>query len=207
MRGIYPEEIDPMHFIRAGGHRLEYRWIQAAPAAPVLVFLHEGLGSVALWKRFPDAVADATGCSALVYSRYGYGKSDPLTEPRAVDYMHREALEVLPELLDALSIRNPILIGHSDGASIALIHAGAGTRRRALAWSPWRRTCSWRMSPSPASRPPRSPSRPPTSRPGSAATTTMSPLRSAAGTISGCIRTSAPGTSSLTSRASAVRCC
>ena len=122
-----------MHFIRAGGHRLEYRWIQprAAPAAresPVLVFLHEGLGSVALWKRFPDAVADATGCSALVYSRYGYGKSDPLTEPRTVDYMHREALEVLPELLDALSIRNPILIGHSDGASIALIYAGAGKR-------------------------------------------------------------------------------
>ncbi len=94
----------------------------------MLVFLHEGLGSVALWKRFPDTVAEATGCSALVYSRYGYGKSDPLTEPRRVDYMHREALEVLPELLDALSVRNPILIGHSDGASIALIHAGAGTR-------------------------------------------------------------------------------
>ncbi len=120
-----------MHFIRAGGHRLEYRRIHAnaAPAAselPVLVFLHEGLGSMALWKRFPDAVADATGWSALVYSRYGYGKSDTLTAPRRVDYMHREALEVLPELLDALSIRNPVLIGHSDGASIALIHAGAG---------------------------------------------------------------------------------
>jgi pimeloyl-ACP methyl ester carboxylesterase len=120
-----------MRFIRAGGHRLECRWIQPSgnPVAtdlPVLVFLHEGLGSVALWKRFPDAVAAATSCSALVYSRYGYGKSDPLTEPRTVDYMHREALEVLPELLDALSIRNSVLIGHSDGASIALIHAGAG---------------------------------------------------------------------------------
>jgi pimeloyl-ACP methyl ester carboxylesterase len=122
-----------MHFICAGGHRLEYRWIQprgtpVVTELPVLVFLHEGLGCVALWKRFPDAVAEATSCSALVYSRYGYGKSDPLTEPRLVDYMHREALEVLPELLDALSIRNPVLIGHSDGASIALIHAGAGKR-------------------------------------------------------------------------------
>lgn len=119
-----------MHFIQTGGHRLEYRLIRPpnAPAAPVLVFLHEGLGSLALWKRFPDAVADATGCCALVYSRYGYGKSDPLAEPRKVDYMHREALEVLPELLDALSIGNPVLIGHSDGASIALIHAGASKR-------------------------------------------------------------------------------
>ena len=121
-----------MDFIQAGGHRLEYRWIRPrAPAAnelPVLVFLHEGLGSVALWKRFPDAVAAATGCSALVYSRYGYGKSDRLREPRPVDYMHREALEVLPELLDALGVRRPVLIGHSDGASIALIHAGAGKR-------------------------------------------------------------------------------
>jgi pimeloyl-ACP methyl ester carboxylesterase len=120
-----------MHFVRAGGHRLEYRRVQPlnAPAAstlPVLVLLHEGLGAVALWRHFPDEVAEATGCSALVYSRYGYGSSDPLAEPRAVDYMHREALEVLPELLDALSIRNPVLIGHSDGASIALTHAGAG---------------------------------------------------------------------------------
>jgi pimeloyl-ACP methyl ester carboxylesterase len=92
---------------------------------PALVFLHEGLGSVALWKNFPELVAEATGCCALIYSRYGYGKSDRLTQPRAVDYMHREALEALPEVLDALSIRDPVLIGHSDGASISLIHAGA----------------------------------------------------------------------------------
>lgn len=133
MHRIWPRLPAPMHFIQAGGHRLEYRWIRPVPGAamsnpPVLVFLHEGLGSVALWKRFPHAVAEATGCTALVYSRYGYGKSEPLTEPRAVDYMHREALEVLPELLDVLAIRNPVLIGHSDGASIALIHAG-GSRR------------------------------------------------------------------------------
>lgn len=120
-------------FLTAGGHRLEYKRIDPGPRpgaaadAPVLVFLHEGLGSVALWKDFPERVSYATGCPTIVYSRYGYGKSDRLAEARGVDYMHREALEVLPQLLDALSIRNPILIGHSDGASIALIHSGAGS--------------------------------------------------------------------------------
>lgn len=100
----------------------------AAADAPTLVFLHEGLGSVALWKRFPAQVAEATACPALVYSRYGYGKSDRLLAPRLVDYMHREALDVLPEVLDQLGIHDPVLVGHSDGASIALIHAGAGIR-------------------------------------------------------------------------------
>ena len=124
-----------MPFVRAGGHRLEYCWIdpqnRAMPAGsgvPVLIFLHEGLGSVALWKNFPERVVQATDCAALVYSRYGYGKSDRLTAPREIDFMHREALETLPELLDALGIRKPILIGHSDGASIALIHAGASNQ-------------------------------------------------------------------------------
>ena len=115
--------------LMAGGHRLEYVLLQPSnetPGTPTLVFLHEGLGSVALWKDFPAGVVAATGCRALVYSRYGYGKSDQLTAPRAVDYMHREALEVLPEILARLAIRNPVLIGHSDGASIALIYAGAG---------------------------------------------------------------------------------
>jgi pimeloyl-ACP methyl ester carboxylesterase len=117
-------------FVRAGGHRLEYRRIVPKvfrPGAPTLVFLHEGLGSVALWKDFPDRVVQASGCPALVYSRYGYGRSEKLSERRPVDYMHREALDVLPELLAALSIVNPVLVGHSDGASIALIHAGTGT--------------------------------------------------------------------------------
>jgi pimeloyl-ACP methyl ester carboxylesterase len=116
-------------FIEAGGRRLEIRWLHpstpAAAGRPTLVFLHEGLGSISLWKRFPDSVAEATGCPGLVYSRYGYGKSEPLDAPRAIDYMHREALEVLPDLLARLDIVRPILIGHSDGASIALIHAGA----------------------------------------------------------------------------------
>jgi len=121
-------------FQTAGGHRLEYSRIDPGPRLgaaadpPLLVFLHEGLGSVALWKDFPERVSHTTGCPSIVYSRYGYGKSDGLAEARGVDYMHREALEVLPQLLDALSIRSPILIGHSDGASIALIHAGAGGR-------------------------------------------------------------------------------
>lgn len=115
-------------FVDAGGHRLEYAWFRSeslAPDAPVLVLLHEGLGSLALWKQFPGLLAQATRCPVLVYSRYGYGKSDRLVAPRAVDYMHREALGVLPEVLAQLAIENPILIGHSDGASIALIYAGA----------------------------------------------------------------------------------
>lgn len=78
-----------------------------------------------MWKDFPAQVVHATGCKALVYSRYGYGKSDRLQDARKVDYMHVEALEVLPEVLRQLEIDNPVLVGHSDGASIALIHAGA----------------------------------------------------------------------------------
>jgi pimeloyl-ACP methyl ester carboxylesterase len=113
-------------FVVAGGHRLELRKIAGAAGLPTLVFLHEGLGSVALWKDFPDKLAAATGAPALVYSRYGYGKSDPLDGPRAVDYMHVEALEILPELRRRLGLGDVVLVGHSDGASIALIHAGAG---------------------------------------------------------------------------------
>ena len=100
--------------------------------APTLVFLHEGLGSVSLWRDFVAKVAAETGCPVLVYSRYGHGSSDVLREPRAVTYMHEEALGVLPELLDSLSIRAPILVGHSDGGSIASIYAGAYDRVTAL---------------------------------------------------------------------------
>ena len=110
------------------GHRLEVAHIPGDAERPTLVFLHEGLGSTALWKDFPAKVAAATRCQTLVYSRYGYGRSDPLVGSRAVDYMHDEALESLPDLLDRLGIDRPILIGHSDGASIALIHAGSGVR-------------------------------------------------------------------------------
>jgi pimeloyl-ACP methyl ester carboxylesterase len=115
--------------IRAGGHRLEFERIVGRDDVPTLIFLHEGLGSVALWRDFPRKLAAATGSPAVVYSRYGYGKSDPLRGDRAVDYMHVEALTVLPELRDKLGLEDVVLVGHSDGASIALIHAGAGKWR------------------------------------------------------------------------------
>jgi pimeloyl-ACP methyl ester carboxylesterase len=122
-------------FLRAGGKRLEYaRWAAAGEGAPTLVFLHEGLGSVSLWRDFPARAAQATGCGALAYSRAGYGRSDPGPGPWGVDFMHREA-EVLPEVLDAAGVGDAVLVGHSDGASIALIHAGSAPspRLRALA--------------------------------------------------------------------------
>jgi pimeloyl-ACP methyl ester carboxylesterase len=107
-------------------HRLDHRWIPGTdPSAPTLVFLHQGLGSISTWRDFPDRVVAETGASALVYSRLGHGHSDPLTEPRGLDYLHREALEVLPSVLDQMGIDDPLLIGHSDGASIALIFAAA----------------------------------------------------------------------------------
>lgn len=114
-------------FLEAGGHRLEYVLHEAhLTARPTLVFLHEGLGSISLWRDFPQRVAQATGCRTLVYSRYGYGQSDVLAAPRTAEYMHAEALEALPAVLAALGIERPLLVGHSDGGSIALIHAGDG---------------------------------------------------------------------------------
>jgi pimeloyl-ACP methyl ester carboxylesterase len=111
--------------LKINDQQLEYEWHGPPPEeAPTLVFLHEGLGCVAMWKDFPARVARATGCGALVYSRAGYGKSSPCTLPRALRFMHDEALTSLPQVLDALAIREAILIGHSDGGSIALIHAG-----------------------------------------------------------------------------------
>lgn len=115
-----------MEFLRVGGTRLECRWIGPPPdQAPTIVFLHEGLGSVSTWRHFPDALAAATGCGAFVYSRAGYGRSDPVPLPRPVRFMHDEAA-VLRDVLAEARIRQPILLGHSDGASIALIAAGSG---------------------------------------------------------------------------------
>ncbi len=116
-------------FIEVCGHKLEYQLIPAHQLnRPTLVFLHEGLGSVSMWRDFPARVAAATGCRTLIYSRYGYGLSDVLQAPFTVRYMHDEALVVLPDLLDALEIDHPVLIGHSDGGSISLIHAGGAQR-------------------------------------------------------------------------------
>lgn len=116
-----------MKTITINGTHLEYVRLPSAhprEGAPAIVFLHEGLGSVSMWRDFPQKVADATGCEAVVYSRAGYGRSDPATLPRAVGYMHDEGLAVLPALLAELDLERPILFGHSDGGSIALICAG-----------------------------------------------------------------------------------
>jgi pimeloyl-ACP methyl ester carboxylesterase len=92
----------------------------------VLVFLHEGLGSRDLWKQWPDRVAERTGCAALLYSRYGFGRSDPLAAQRGPEYLDVEATEALPEVLAHFGIAHPVLVGHSDGATIALMYAAAG---------------------------------------------------------------------------------
>jgi len=117
--------------LKIRGHRLEAYWIGPPPgSSPTLVFLHEGLGSARAWLRFAESVADATGRGALVYSRAGYGASDPVDLPFSIRFMHDEALIALPEVLDAMRIDDAILVGHSDGASIALIHAaGPGSGR------------------------------------------------------------------------------
>jgi pimeloyl-ACP methyl ester carboxylesterase len=113
-----------MSLLRLAPGEIEYTWVgNAAAGTPTLVMLHEGLGSVSMWRDFPQTLADRTERRVLVYSRQGYGQSAPLPRPRAVSYMHDEALVVLPELLAKLGIERPILFGHSDGGSIALIHA------------------------------------------------------------------------------------
>src|ERR1700716_2699438 len=112
-------------FLRIGASDLEYRMIGPAPDdAPTIVMLHEGLGCAALWGDFPDRLAAATGAGVLVYSRAGYGASTTVALPRPLDYMHVEALDVLPKLLDKIGLRRGLLLGHSDGASIAAIYAG-----------------------------------------------------------------------------------
>ena len=118
-----------MPFVTVASQRLEYRRTGIArPGRPTLVFLHEGLGSVAMWRAFPARVARATRLSAVVYSRRGYGKSEPLDGARTLRYMHDEAERVLPAFLHLLAIDRPILVGHSDGGSIALIYAAVATQ-------------------------------------------------------------------------------
>jgi pimeloyl-ACP methyl ester carboxylesterase len=105
---------------------LEYRWAGEPKAdRPTIVLLHEGLGSLSMWKDFPDRLSAATGCAVFTYSRQGYGRSSKIPAKREPDYMHREGEVVLPAVLDAAGISRPVLFGHSDGGSIALIHAAA----------------------------------------------------------------------------------
>ena len=118
--------LSPTGFLPIGASDLEYRMIGPAPDdAPTIVMLHEGLGSAGLWGDFPEKLQAATGAGVFVYSRAGYGASTPAKLPRPLDYMHVEALDVLPKLLDAIGFRRGLLLGHSDGASIAAIYAGA----------------------------------------------------------------------------------
>jgi len=118
--------LDDQGYIPVGAARLEYRMIGPRPdAAPTIVMLHEGLGSVTTWGGFPQKVAERTGLGVFVYSRAGYGKSSTITLPRPLDYMQCEATEVLPKLLDAIGFRRGILLGHSDGATIAAYYAGS----------------------------------------------------------------------------------
>jgi pimeloyl-ACP methyl ester carboxylesterase len=116
--------------VAADGRRVdvEYAWIDASAAEPVMVFLHEGLGSLSMWKEFPAKLCAALGMRGLVYSRAGYGRSTPRAsgERWPVDFMHRQATQVLPALLAVLDVpARPWLFGHSDGASIALLFASA----------------------------------------------------------------------------------
>jgi pimeloyl-ACP methyl ester carboxylesterase len=112
-------------FLTINSQRLENRMIGPRPdQAPTIVMLHEGLGSVGLWNDFPDKLQQATGLGVFVYSRAGYGKSSPVTLPRPLSYMHDEARDVLPALLETIGFRRGLLLGHSDGASIAALYAG-----------------------------------------------------------------------------------
>lgn len=122
----------PERFVNIDGTRLELRYIPGNPSLAPLVFLHEGLGSVGLWTQrghdWPASLCQASGRAGWVYSRRGYGLSDPIPDVRgggrhAPDYMHREARTTLPALLSALGVTRPVLVGHSDGATIALLHA------------------------------------------------------------------------------------
>jgi pimeloyl-ACP methyl ester carboxylesterase len=116
---------DNSDFLTIASQRLEVRMIGPRPdQAPTIVMLHEGLGSVGLWNDFPDRLQQATGLGVFVYSRAGYGQSSPVALPRPLSYMHDEARDVLPALLETIGFRRGLLLGHSDGASIAAIYAG-----------------------------------------------------------------------------------
>lgn len=119
-----------MNLIDINGVGLEVVHIAGARAKAPVVFLHEGLGSAAMWREWPASICNRTGRAGVVYSRRGYGRSAAVPDVRGAgrlkpDYMHREALEVLPALLGRLGIGRPVLLGHSDGGTIALLHAAA----------------------------------------------------------------------------------
>ena len=112
--------------LNVGGKALEYACFGPEPGqAPTIVALHEGLGCAARWRDFPERLVDATGWGCCVYSRAGYGQSNPSELPRPLDYMTREAVDVLPDVLDRIGFKRGVLLGHSDGATISAIYAGS----------------------------------------------------------------------------------
>ena len=114
-----------MNHILVQGKKIETAWYGPSPKeAPTLIFLHEGLGCVEMWKGFPVRLGMATGCGVLVYSRLGYGKSDPCRLPRPLNYMQIEGLETLPRIIETTGIKECLLVGHSDGGSVAIVYAG-----------------------------------------------------------------------------------
>ncbi len=119
------------------GYRLAFRHLASvssplpSPQTPTLVFLHEGLGCMAFWRGFPERLCEMTGLAGILFDRRGYGLSDPLKSPRTFGYLNREAHEFLPAVLDALGIERPVLIGHSDGGSIALLFSARFPERPA----------------------------------------------------------------------------
>jgi pimeloyl-ACP methyl ester carboxylesterase len=120
-----PTPADEHALLALDGGCVEYLDLEGDPERAGIVLLHEGLGSVRLWRGFPRRLAEATGRRVIVFSRHGHGRSDPPPRPRTIEFMGTEALAVLPSLLEELGSPAPILIGHSDGASIALIHAAS----------------------------------------------------------------------------------
>ncbi len=112
-------------YLKIDGRKLECQWHNPqSQSNPALVFLHEGLGCTRLWRDFPQKLSQQTGCPAFVFSRFGYGDSDACLLPRKVNFMHTEALTVLPRVLQAAGIKDHIIVGHSDGGSIGIIYAG-----------------------------------------------------------------------------------
>ncbi len=112
--------------ITIGKMSLECAWFGPRPRdGPTIVMMHEGLGSVSTWRNFPERLANATNAGVFTFSRAGYGRSSPARLPRPLDYMHREAIDALPRILAAIGFERGILLGHSDGGSIAAIYAGS----------------------------------------------------------------------------------
>ena len=128
-----PDQTAQAEFIKIDGVRLEYRFLgRPVPGRPTLVFLHEGLGCLSLWRQFPERLAQQTGLPAFIYSRAGYGQSDPAPLPRPIAFMHQEA-EVLARIMAHCNLAETILVGHSDGASIALIYTARSDNRNVQA--------------------------------------------------------------------------